>query len=323
MLVYFSTFNANSHKRTSVVTGAFFINLLLLYTLNFIIAALGIASIPKILKQSVSYCKRSTNSLSTKEVSELYWATVAVCAVINVICTVLTYLYFFHACGSEYCSTQVSTILACILPLKVVLFAIEVPLIWILVKDFKISDSFFCCSNRYLLQAVHTLAVCHILWFLHRAGCSLLVAIFFVALAPTQTLAAITLMYFVIFSTILYLAFNFHYVRNMRCSRKSFRLVCKLFVIFLFYFFVVGFLLLLTLLFNTLAANGLASSGLGKVILSLVAPTIVFVITLQLKKHLEGYLLPVDSNSSGAGEEAIELMDQLSLRIPLFDKPQH
>lgn len=320
LLVEIST-HAN-HSYNSILTNAFVINLLLLYTLNFIIAILGISSLPEFLKQSVSYCKRRTNSLSSSDFGELYWATVIVCAIVNILCTVLTYSYFFYSCGSDYCNAQVQSILAYIVPLKFCIFVVEVPSIWILLKDFKIGGSVLCCSNRYVLRAIYTLATCHILWFLHRVGCSLLVAMFFVALAPTQTMAAISLVYFVVFSTVLLLAFNLHYMRKMSCSKKSFGLMCKLLVILMFYLFVVGFLILLTLLFNNLAANGLTSSGLGKVILSLVAPTIVFVITLKLKHHFENYFSPADSDNHITGEEfeATELTEQLSLRIPFFDK---
>lgn len=170
-------------------------NLCLFYSLNWIITIVGIYSVPRFLRQCVSYCKNSTNVITTKELilNEFYWDTVMVCASINILCTVVYFL-------SDYISTFFDLYFGIfILPLMFITFIIEVTFIWISVKDFKISDSVCLFSNRYVMRAIHTLAICHILWFLHRIGCNLLVAIFFIALAPAQTLAAISSIYFIIF----------------------------------------------------------------------------------------------------------------------------
>ena len=240
-------------------------------TLNFAFAIVAIYSISKLLKQSVFYCKRNSDLFTTKELDSVYWATVLVCAIINIVCTVVT-----------HCELGFGTVLQ--LPLKFLIFLIEIISIWF--KDFKIRDSICCFTNRYVLRAIHTLAICHILWFLHRVGCSLLVAIFFIALAPAQTLAAISLIYFVILCTIAYVAFNIHFINKMRCcTKQSCKIGCKLFTLFLLYTCIIGAVVSLTFIFNQLAKNGLTSSGLGSVVLSLVAPTIVFIITLQIKQY--------------------------------------
>ena len=86
----------------------------------------------------------------------------------------------------------------------------------------------------------------------------------------------------------MYVAVNLHYIKEVKCCQKSScRLICKLIVFSSLYFLVVIFLVMLTLLFNELGNNGLTSSGLGSVMISLVAPTIVFIITLKLKQQLE------------------------------------
>ena len=192
--------------------------------------------------------------------------------------------------------------------------------IWIIIKDFKVRDSVCCFTNRYVLRAIHTLAICHILWFLHRVGCSLLVAIFFIALAPAQTLAAISLIYFVIFCTILYVAFNIYYINKIRCcTRQSCKIGCKLFILFVLYLCILGSLICLTLLFNQLAENGLTSSGLGSVVLSLVAPTIVFIITLKLKHHLEKYFTAgSDVKSDDGNESAVQTTGLSALSMSLL-----
>ena len=255
---------------------------ILFFTMNLAISIVGIYFIPEILRRSVSYCEKNSNSLTTKEFSELYWATVMICAVINSVCTICTYAKCEPNCFFQ---------LAALLPIYFISFVIEVVSIWVSIKDFKITKhSVFCFSDPSMVRIIHTLAICHILWFIHRVGCSLLVAVFFIALAPAQTLAAISLVYFVIFWTIIYMTFNIHYIRKVKCCKKSScGLICKLFVMFVLYLLVAIFLITLTLLFNELGNNGLTSSGLGSVVLSLVAPTIVFIITLKLKKHLETY----------------------------------
>ena len=259
--------------------------LILFFTMNLAISIVGIYFVPEILRRSVSYCEKNSNSLTTKEFSELYWATVMVCAVINSLCIICTYA----KCTCELCSCRIQ--LMVLLPIYFIIFVIEVVSIWVSIKDFKMTKHSFCCfSNRNMVRIIHTLAICHILWFIHRVGCSLLVAVFFIALEPAQTLAAISLIYFVIFWTIIYMTFNIHYISKVKCCRKSScGLICKLFVIFVLYLLVAIFLITLTLLFNELGKNGLTSSGLGSVIISLVAPTIVFIITLKLKQHLKTY----------------------------------
>lgn len=45
----------------------------------------------------------------------------------------------------------------------------------------------------------------------------------------------------------------------------------------------------MTFLTDDLAENGLTSSGLGSIILSLLAPMLVFLVTLKLKQQLKVY----------------------------------
>ena len=266
--------------------------LILLCSMNLIITIVSVYSIPKLLTWCVSYSKGNTNRLTMKDLSELYWAIVIVCAIINIVCTILTCIET-HTNAPLIIIRLVTTTFT---------FIIELISIWFAVKDFEVTFS-TCCSNRYVVRVLHTLAVCQILWFLHRVGCSLLVAIYFIALAPAQTMAAISLMYFVIFWTVMYVTVNLHYIKEVKCCQKSSCcLICKLFIFSILYFLVVIFLVMLTLLFNELGNNGLTSSGLGSVIISLVAPTIVFIITLKLRKQLEEYFTKNSNEDEGDNE---------------------
>ena len=235
--------------------------------------------IPKFLMEGVSYWKKRGN---INQLHNFYWATVIVCGAINTLCYGIYYISKYSRNTSLYNING-----WWIMP---VIFLIEVIFIWMFINEFKIKHSICCCSNRYVLRGIHTLAICHILWFLHRVGCSMMVAIVFIALAPAQTLAILSLMYFALFCTVLYVAFNIHYIKMIRCcNQKSFTIGCKLFFLFSLYICILGCSFCVTLIFNDLANSGLTSSGLGSVILSLLAPTIVFVITLKIKQHLEKY----------------------------------
>lgn len=296
------------------VTDLLIINVILFSTTNLVIAIMGIYYVPKILRQIMSYSERNNNNLfMKKELKELFWATVIVSAVVNIACSAFPYTYY-HADNMP------------ILPIYLLFFVLEVISSWLSVNDLKIIDNFCGCSNRYWLRAIHTLAVCHILWFLHRVGCNLLIATFFIALAPTQTVAAICLIYFVIFSSILYLTVTFHYFGKIQGTCKSCCSVfCKICVLFVLYMLITGFITFLTLFFNELAQHGLTSSGLGSVILSLVAPTIVFIITLRLKKHVEKYFSTANPDSSevlrnaGRNHEHVTVdIEQPAVNTPLL-----
>ena len=282
MLVGDSTEISNNNALTS----PFIINLILLCALNVAIAIAGVYSIPKFIEWSLSYFKRSTK---TKELGEFYWSSIFVLATINIVCTGLAYywlIYSYSKC-KKICDYSISLLLYYALPLNLAIFFIEVILIWVIARNFVENTVVLGYSNRYLMRALHTLAMCQILWFLHRIGISFLVAAYFVALAPAQTLAAISLIYFVIIWTVIYVTMNLHYIKKIK--KRSCILICKLIVLFLLYFAVVIILIFLTIMFNKLGKNGLTSSGLGSVIISLLAPTIVFIITLKLKKLFDKY----------------------------------
>lgn len=54
------------------VTNLLMINMILFGTVNLIISIVGIYYIPTLLRQGVSYFKRDSNLLTTKELNEVY-----------------------------------------------------------------------------------------------------------------------------------------------------------------------------------------------------------------------------------------------------------
>lgn len=294
-------------SNNNALMSPFMINFILLCTLNVVIAIAGVYSIPKVFKWSLSHFKRS----KTKELGELYWGTIFVFATINIVCTGLAYywlIYSYKKCRSgKMCHYSISLLLYYALPTNLAIFSLVVILIWVSAKDFEDTAVVSCYSNRYVVRALHTLAMCQILWFLHRIAISFLVAVYFIALAPAQTLAAISLIYFVIIWTVIYASINFHYIKKIQwCKKRSCILICKLIALFVLYSSVVIILIFLTIMFNELGKNGLTSSGLGSVVISLLAPTIVFIITLKIKQ-LVGKYFASDSSASHEKESAANI----------------
>ena len=172
-----SIYERDSDINYSIVSS--FLKIILLCSMNLIITIVSVYSIPKLETWCVSYSKRNMKRLEMKDLSNLYWAIVIVCAIINIVCIISTWNL-----ASTYTFELFLNIPSAIISLFT--FIIEVVSIWFAVKDFEVTFS-TCCSNHYVVRVIHTLAVCQILLFVHRVGCSLLVAIF-IALAPAQTI---------------------------------------------------------------------------------------------------------------------------------------
>lgn len=281
----------------------------LLYSSNLIITFAGLYFLPKIMYQHFI----TLRTKFVKELRALYWAVVIICAVLNTTCVTVYFVFTEYDEG------------AAVVPLFVMIF-VEIVSAWIIIGDdcAKMGSSLLCCSNRYVLKAIHTLAFCQVLWFLHRVGCNLLVSIFFIALAPTQTIAALLLIYFTVFCSILYVAYVIYSCTIIECERKkvpsNLKKIFKLILVSLFYLLVITFLIFFTLLYVELAENGLTSSGLGNVILSLVAPTIVFIVTLKIKRELEFYYKPsVLKDQPNNDERAQDRDNKLSVNTPLLN----
>ena len=258
----------------------------LFYVVSFLTLILGTYGLSKTLQ----WIKANRRELPY--INSFYWATVIVGGTINIPCAVLSFVNLeFDLLMSN------------------VFFPIEVVSVWIIVKDFKTSNS---KCGTYLLRAVYTLATCHILWFIHRVTLNLIVAMYYIAVTPVQTLAAITLIYSVIFCTIVYVAYNLHCFKLMLYNRH-FKRCCtmslKLFVVFLVYCGTIGILICFTLIFNEMVRKGLTSSGLGSVLLSLVAPTIVFIITLSLKGHVKKWFKAAKLSRHSDIENPPEVVD--------------
>ena len=118
---------------------------------------------------------------------------------------------------------------------------------------------------------MHALALCQILWFVHRLATGTIICAIAFIIAPAQTLGTI--------------------IQSLKkcaagCARdfKKCTMSCKSATLPFVIACSVGLIFTVTLLFLALVENGLQSAGLGEFILSLVPSTAIFVIGLCVNR---------------------------------------
>ncbi len=194
------------------------------------------------------------------------------------------------------------------------IFLVETVAVFLVVKKFRIYLCVCgCCSRPLVMRLVHTLAICHLLWFLHRVGLGLIVAAFFIAIAPGQTLAALSFMYLVILVSTVYVTCCIYSIQN---CRKKCKMVCKLFLLTITYVCLVGLAICFTRIYIDLFKNGLTSSTIGHLLLSLVPPMAVFFVGVAIKRELkESNILEIEFSDSIASDSSVsdEVRDQVKL----------
>ncbi len=247
------------------------------YPLHILIAIVGIYCLNLFITKYESY--QHTNS-TRKVFNYIYWASVIIAGALNIACLVIDILWFAEYYFITYVFYYVR------LPLGIFLLPVEPVAVFIVVKKFRISSCVCgCCSRPLVMRLVHTLSICHLLWFLHRVGSGLIVAAFFIALVPGQTIAALSLMYLVILVSTVYVACCIYSIQN---RRKKCKMVCKLFLLTITYLCLVGLAICFTLIYIALSENGLTSSTIGSILLSLIPPMAIFFIGLAIKRQLKG-----------------------------------
>ena len=174
--------------------------------LNIITMFVGIYSIQQLTKTKFP----SFDSASMKILNDMYWSAACVTAAVNTLCFIYDILtvYIELINGSHLPSKLLTMILV---------FIFEVPSVYYVIKDFKLSASVCGCSRPRVIRVAHTLALCHILWFIHRVGCCFIVSIFHLANIPAQTLATIYLLLTIILCSILSMAL----IMNIVCRHRN------------------------------------------------------------------------------------------------------
>ena len=199
----------------------------------------------------------------------LYIASGAVLAIINVV-TFIGEIKFLNQLISDQ-NLMISTYYVAVkLPLMVLIFTVEIVTI---------------CYNTYkyrpmkcLRWLTHSLACCHILWFIHRLATDMIMSIMSFILAPAQTLGILTLILSTVVCMIIFVAYMVHKgTVGGGCDRRTTLPVLSVILIGIT---TCGLVFIFTLLFIALVDNGLKSTGIGGFILSLLPPLIIFIASL-------------------------------------------
>ena len=247
------------------------------WILSMLVTLLGVYYIPAFIKDHLPCFQSNSAYFKLPYINHYYVATSLVLGVINITCFGIHLSPLNTNLKNIHFETRIITLIS-------LLFLFEIIVVYnrlfYLVRGSK--------QASYIIP-VHTIAICNMLWFLRLMGCNLLVAFFFMALAPAQTLAALALIYFSIISMIMLIVFTIRHVKDMK--KDMFKNTMNLFLSWPVYILVIALSTLLTFLFNELIENGLGSSDLGSIILSLISPIIVFLITVMLGKELEIFKL--------------------------------
>lgn len=171
-----------------------------------------------------------TKKLAGK-LDELFWATVVICSLVNIGCTAV---HLNTSLKNPDFDEK-------ILPLKFITFTLEVVLVLYFVQGFELSATPDRRYKRVVIVVLHTAGICSILWFLRWLGSNLIVAIFFIVLAPAQTLAAIALIYSVIASTVMVITYIIYRVKRRTRSTSKLEIV-EMLLVLIYYCLVVVFL---------------------------------------------------------------------------------
>ena len=158
-------------------------------------------------------------------------------------------------------------------------------------------------NKKKLHGIMHALALCQIIWFVHRLATDAIISVIAFVIAPVQTLGAVTLLLSTVVCAILFVLSMVKKSCRYRCSSKEILpLICTLLIAIC----TIGLIVTVTLLFIALVSHGLHSAGIGGFILSLVPPTAIFVIGLCVnRKIVANFYHSVFASNSALNTEAV------------------
>ena len=250
---------------------------------NIMILFLGVYSVQEVTKIRFP----SLESASMKIKNDVFWSTTCITAAINTSCLIAESIYF----PPSYFEIRYNYLRLLII---ILVFIFEMPSVYYVIKDFKLSASVCCCSRPHLIRAAYTLALCHMLWFIHRVGCCFIVSMFFLAISPASTLATISFVLTIIMCAILFMTLIINMVRRCHCRHNCHRytssnnaLFLKINFIILFYISLSLVLFFFYVVFLDMSRNGLTSSIIGSIVLSFLVPLILLGVSLAVKKYLK------------------------------------
>ena len=165
----------------------------------------------------------------------------------------------------------------------------------IMITDLVVSCLCTCKHNkRRLHQILHALALCQIIWFVHRLATEAIISAITFIIAPAQTLGTVTLLLSTVVCAILFVSSLLK--EGQQCCSKA--VFCTLLIAIC----TTGLIVTVTILFIALVDNGLQSAGMGGFILSLVPSTAIFVIGLCVNREIAvNFYHNVFASSSASG----------------------
>ena len=170
---------------------------------------------------------------------------------------------------------------------------------------------FHTCKYSGEWKIMHALALCQIIWFVHRLATDSILSVIAFIIAPAQTLGLVTLVFSTVVCAILFVSSLFQKFQaccicsRYTCERST---LPTIFCLFLIATCTVGLIFTITLLFISLVDNGLQSAGMGGFILSLIPPTAIFVIGLCVNRKfaINFYRKVLTSSSTTGSSNTIE-----------------
>ena len=136
-------------------------------------------------------------------------------------------------------------------------------------------------SQKKFHGIMHALALCQIVWFVHRLATDAIISAIVFVIAPAQTLSTVTLLLSTVVCAIFFVS-SLLKKRCRCCSTEILSIFCTIFIAIC----TIGLIVTITVLFIGLVDNGLQSAGIGGFILSLVPSTAIFVIGLCINREI-------------------------------------
>jgi hypothetical protein len=175
-------------------------------------------------------------------------------------------------------------------------------------------------NKKRLHGIMHALALCQIIWFMHRLATDAIISVIIFVIAPAQTLGMITLLLATVACTILFVSS----LLKRRCQCCSMVVLCTV----LIGICTIGLVVTVTILFIALVDHGLQSAGIGGFILSVLPPMIIFVIGLCINREIIHHKFNIFANKevSRAADDAprpanatiVESQRQMNETTPLI-----
>ena len=295
--------------RPSTVAGLIFCAYIFLNILILIFTVLNLGKVYEWIKQP-----------QHNHLKDLYKASAIVLTFVNFAASVTDVIYISTLLYDNYNSFLIYFLLKLILVLLIFIIDISVSCF----------NSITCKYGCECSKAMHALALCQIIWFVHRLATDAIISIIEFVIAPAQTLGMVTLLLSTVICAILFVSALLKKCqagcncKSCSCTESGTFFISTRCCTFLIAICIVGLIITVTLLFIALVNNGLQSAGIGGFILSLIPPTAVFVIGLCVsrEKAVKIYrnVLPSHSTTDSADAKEADTPTDINIQTNKYTK---